>query len=128
MTTQQIIDKFVTPDSPEHLRTNILMGIYLGMEYVDDDPDTPTGYFIDSGNGDDLMWIDNHYPEDWKFHESWDWLVPVVQKLQKDPVFINIEKVTGMFQALVNLDYEKMYKEASKSIEFILNKRDEPNL
>jgi hypothetical protein len=127
MTTQQIINKFITPDSPEHLSTNIMMGIYLGMEYVNDDPYLPKGYFIDSGNRDDLMWIDSDYPEDWQFHENWNWLVPLIQKINQEPVILKSSFLThyrNLLGSTEDLNYEMMYKDVAECIKIILTNRD----
>jgi hypothetical protein len=130
MTTQEIINKFITPDSPEHLSTNIMMGIYLGMEYVDDDPiDTPTGYFMDASN-EDLSYIE-HLPEDWQFHENWNWLVPLVQKLLKEVrenSCLEYRAYKILETRLKILNYDLIYNYCAICIETILNNRDESNL
>ena len=122
MTTQQIINKFVTQDSSEYLSSNILMGIYLGMKYVDDDPiDTPTGYFIENSI-DDISWIEYH-PEDWQFHCNWNFLIPVVQKLQKEPAVIQSSFLThyrNLLGSLDDLNYEMIYNDAAECIKIIL--------
>jgi hypothetical protein len=123
MTTQQIINKFVTLDSPEHLASNILMGIYLGMEYVDDDPEfSINGYFTDNSN-EDLSWIYSDLPENWKFHDNWNWLIPIVQKLQKEPAAIQALFITHyihLLGSLNDLNYEMIYNDAAECIKIIL--------
>jgi hypothetical protein len=123
MTTQEIINKFVTQNSPEHLASNILMGIYLGMEYVDDDPEfNKNGYFTDNCN-EDISWIDSDLPEYWQFHDNWNWLIPVVQKLQKEPVVLQSLFLThyrNLLGSTEDLNYEMMYNDAAECIKIIL--------
>ncbi len=125
MTTQEIINTFVTPDSPEHLANNILMGIYLGMEYVDDDSCLPTGYFTDNSN-EDLSWIDSDLPENWQFHDNWNFLIPVVQKLQKEPAVVQSSFLThyrNLLGSLDDLNYEMIYNDATECIKIILKNK-----
>lgn len=131
MTTQQIIDKFITQDSPEHLRTNILMGIYLGMEYVDDDPEfSNIGYFTDNSD-EDISWIDSDLPKYWQFHENWNWLIPTVQKLLKEirtNSCLEYKAYKILEIRLKVLDYDLIYNYCANCIETILNNRDETNI
>jgi hypothetical protein len=131
MTTQQIINKFVTQDSPEHLASNILMGIYLGMEYVDDDPEfSINGYFTDNSI-DDISWIDSDLPENWQFHCNWNWLVPIVQKLLKEVrenSCLEYRAYKILETRLKVLDYDLIYNYCTVCIESILNSKDESNL
>lgn len=63
----------------EILRGNKLIGIFLGMKYINDAPeDFPNGYYIPTNSDDtDIPLL----VEDWYFHSSWDWLKPVIDKI-----------------------------------------------
>lgn len=53
----------------------ILIALFMGAEYVNDAPeDFPNGYYMDKN-----LPLE---PEDWFFHSHWDWLMPVVEKIE----------------------------------------------
>lgn len=74
---------------------NILIAEFLGSKYIDDAPeDYPNGYYYqpedleeDCPTGD---------PEEWVFNSSWDWLMPVVEKIERieNPI-IHVEIATS---------------------------------
>jgi len=64
--------------TPEELKGNILIGLYLGMEHVNDCPEEyPNGYYIPGKTELDI----DYTPDGWSFHESMDWLYPVYQEI-----------------------------------------------
>lgn len=71
----------------EVIENNILIGIFDGASYVNDDPENyPNGYYI--GELAEML------PEDWQYHKSYDWLLPVVEKIESlgYPVEITLNK------------------------------------
>lgn len=59
----------------EILENNELIAKFMGAEFIHDDPkDHPDGYYMLEG--------EYFMVEDFGFHESWDWLMPVVEKIE----------------------------------------------
>ena len=64
--------------TPEELEGNITIGKFIGMEYVNDAPkDYPNGYYCSPNEDFDLP----YEPKDWLFHISFNWLMPVIDKI-----------------------------------------------
>ena len=61
------------------LEGNRLIGLFLGMEHVNDAPLIyPGGYYVSEDTNElDLP----RFVEQWEFHTSWDWLMPVLKKI-----------------------------------------------
>lgn len=60
-----------------------LIAEFLGSKFINDAPeDYPNGYYYQpEGIEDDCP---TGIPEDWCFESSWDWLMPVVEKIEKE--------------------------------------------
>jgi len=64
----------------EILEGNKLIGEFLGMEFVNDDPENyPNGYYRGSNEACDGI---SMHIKDWWFHLSWDWIMGVVDKIE----------------------------------------------
>lgn len=51
---------------------NKLIGEFMGAVYYNDAPEEfPGGYYLE---------IEGCYPDDWRFHCSWDWLMSAIDK------------------------------------------------
>lgn len=73
----------------EILEGNKLIGEFLGMGWVNDSPeDYPNGYYISNNEDTDLPLE----VKDWEFHSSWQWLMPVVEKIESLGFWFNIKK------------------------------------
>ena len=58
---------------------------FEGYEHVSDDPETyHEGYYYKEGEGAEHI-------EDCLFHESWDWLIPIIDKIRNMPKVIAFE-------------------------------------
>jgi hypothetical protein len=61
------------------LEGNKLIGVFDGATFVNDAPEEyPNGYYI--GELDEML------PENWNYHVSWDWLMPVIEKICKTEI------------------------------------------
>jgi len=58
-----------------------LIAEFLGSKYINDAPeDYPNGYYYQPADVEDECPTGN--PEEWSFNSSWDWLMPVVEKIE----------------------------------------------
>ena len=70
----------------EILEGNKLIAIFIGAEFVNDAPDDyPKGYYYLTSEEFDLPYA----AEDFNFHASWDWLMPVVEKIENQTLQCN---------------------------------------
>jgi len=54
----------------------ILIALFMGAEYYNDDTkEFPSGYYMHNE-------FEGLEPKDWCFHYSWNWLMPVVDKIE----------------------------------------------
>jgi len=64
----------MTAEQQEILEGNKIIAIFDGCEFVNDAPeDFPNGYYMPH----------LHTPEELEYHESWDWIMPVVEKIAR---------------------------------------------
>ena len=91
----------------EIIEGNRLIGIFLGMEYVNDAPsDYPEGYYVSEDN--ELAYYLPYSIEDWEFYLSWDWLMPVIERISnqcEEP-----EELDNLKYALLTNNIDEAYK------------------
>jgi hypothetical protein len=65
----------------EIIDSNILIAEFLGSKFINDAPeDYPNGYYYQpEGMEDDCP---TGIPENWLFNVDWNWLMPVVEKIE----------------------------------------------
>ena len=64
----------------EILDGNKLILLFEGFEYVNDDTEAyPNGYYYNKEFGTFVL-------GELQYHESWDWLIPVIEKISKIPI------------------------------------------
>ena len=65
--------------SEEILRGNELIALFDGWEFINDAPEAyPQGYYMQDGCG-------IFEPNEFIYHNTWEWLMPIVQKLENLP-------------------------------------------
>ena len=103
------------------IENNTIIGVFDGAEYVNDAPkDYPNGYYIHAYEAGAL-------PEDWRYHESWDWLMPVVEKCLSAPEDLENQFDThydAIHDALWSINIEETYKEVIEFIKCTVNKKE----
>lgn len=75
-----MIETKKAPENIETIKGNVLIAEFEGRMFY--------GKYLISCYGEATL---NHYPE-MKYHSSWDWLMPVVDKINKTVVKINEEE------------------------------------
>ena len=88
------------------MENNKLIAEFMELEVVT--KYNPKEYYVKKYNSGE--W---HLPEEMKYHESWDWLIPVVQKCYK---IDNEENFNTLVDAVSTLDIESTYKAVVKFI------------
>ncbi len=74
----------------EIIEGNKLIALFDGFEFLNDNSEfCPNGYFVmNSEEGHNNM----HHPEELNYHKSYDWLMPVVEKIESLGYGISIER------------------------------------
>jgi len=79
---------------------NKLILEFEGYEHISDDPETyHNGYYYKKGDGVE-------YIKDCLFHESWDWLMPIIDKIRNDSKVIAFE-ICFSLGVIVKVFYNK---------------------
>ena len=97
------------------MNDNKLIAEFMGYPHMTDAVDNRTvAYYV----GGSIMNINNthneneddvFHPDDMQFHTSWDWLMPVVQKIE-DYLSDNVGKVGYFDDGLISNDIEVRYQ------------------
>ena len=75
---------------------------FEGYEHISDDPETyHEGYYYKKGEGTEHI-------ADCLFHESWDWLIPIIDKIRKDSKVIDF-KISFSFNITVKILYNNKW-------------------
>jgi hypothetical protein len=110
---------------------NRMIAIFMGSETRSDIVDDRTlAYFVgdylmnisNSHNENDYNWF---HPDDMEFHTSWDWIMPVVQKIKSigDKIMDNYELLDELDNALIHAEMKHVYKSVVNIIKY-LNKKN----
>jgi hypothetical protein len=71
----------------EIIEGNKLIAEFMGFEFGGVAFLTPHKKILANGDESSL-----YFPEDLKFHSSWDWLIPVVEKIEKEGFIFYIKE------------------------------------
>lgn len=103
-----------------HLEQNKLIALFLGAEYKQDDYEQ-WGY-----------WFEKPFVENWhtgfnadalKFHTSWDWLMPVVEKIYTMQEYRQSEPYYNVCKCYLPTPIELVYSLVVKFIEWYYNQQ-----
>ena len=88
----------------EPMLGNVLIAKYLGSKFINDAPEVyPNGYYYQPEDLDDDC--PTGEPNDWLFDKSWDWIMPVVEKINKRD-WVTIYNDECKIHALVSGEFE----------------------
>lgn len=94
------------------LKKTEAFAVFMGCEFVNDDIEAyPNGYYINKE-------ID--YPfqlKDMQFHTSWDWLMPVVQKIRGLEI-LDFPKKQKVMNALMAVEILELHQSCFEFIEW----------
>jgi hypothetical protein len=114
-------------------KTNKLIAEFMGFPtHTDAVDDRTIAYYV----GESIMHTDNtendndydvFHPDDMQFHTSWDWIIPVVDKIKilvmeddSDKLY-NSEEWDNITHTLVQIEIKSVYKAV---VEFIKNQNN----
>jgi hypothetical protein len=105
---------------------NILIAQFMGFPKLS----TASGIEFDLlsivGGGDDPDTKHFYDPDDMKFHESWDWLIPVIEKCAESQIFGSQRLITNIFNRLISLDILAVHANVVTFIEFYNQNKPRP--
>lgn len=78
---------------------------------------TPIGWF-DAEEALDLSHADGNTFDTLLFHESWDWLIPVIEKCKESQIFGSQRLITNIYNRLLELDILATHANVVDFIEF----------
>jgi len=102
--------------------TNKLIAIFMGAKYCNDDTkEFPKGYYMHDK-------FDGLESKDLCFHSSWDWLIPVINKIYSiNDYYIYKHKTSGQFENEVFINTKFIEVTYESVVEFIQWYNDDKN-
>lgn len=109
--------------APQTMSDNELIAEFMGYEFVNDAPkEFPKGYWFLSDDKD-TDWL---VEQDMQYSESWDWLMPVVEKIRNHVIdnepFGN-EYYQAINNALIEVDIHDCHVEVVEFIKWFNTKQ-----
>jgi len=109
------------------IENNKLIAEFLGWEKSEMKllvPTVTTVYrTVEYYNGEKVVGSFTH-PSSMKFHKSWDWLMPVVEKIVNEfPEYDHHKVVERVLQALMTADINEIYSSVIEFIKWYSNER-----